>query len=63
MIIMRATVLVGRGSDKVMLRTNLPEACYPYNGYLTLDFHCAQDKGVEYVKTHFNLDADVVRLD
>lgn len=55
MKIIRATVLTGRGSDKVMLHTDLPEACWPYQGYLCLDFHCAQDKGVDYVKQYFNL--------
>jgi hypothetical protein len=64
MKIIRATVLSGKGPDKIMLHTDLPEACYPYNGFLYLDFNCAQDKGDEYLAIHFpNIPTEIIKID
>lgn len=47
------TIVKGSGSDKVMLYTDLPEACYPYHGGLTLYFCAAQGSGQQYCVENF----------
>lgn len=58
----RAHVLTGNGPDKVMLFTDLKDACYPYSGVLTLSFHAACGTGAHYCREHFNLDPEVVEV-
>lgn len=52
--ITRAVVIQDAGSDKVMLTTNLPSACWPYQKEpLMMSFEAAANTGVEYLKRHF----------
>ena len=47
------TILAGNGPDHVMLNTNLPNGCWPYNGNASLRLEVASGRGVDYVKEHF----------
>lgn len=53
MNITKATILVGRGADKVMLDTDLPCATWPYEGKQHLTFDVAAGNGAFYVSQHF----------
>lgn len=53
MNIKRIHILLGFGTDKVFLFTDLPEASYPYNGNLCLEFNCVQDCAQTFIAEHF----------
>lgn len=60
--ITKAHVLTGNGADKVMLFTELKDACYPYSGVLTLSFVAACGTGAHYCRENFNIDPEVTEL-
>jgi len=54
MKIIAATIIEQRhGTDIISLRTDLPDALYPYKESLCLEFRCAKGSGVRYVLEHF----------
>lgn len=53
MNICKIKIIKGRGADKVYMETDLPEACWPYDGTLSIRFDVAEGRGEEYIKTHF----------
>ena len=40
-------------ADTVILDTNLPAACYPFDGYLQLEFCGARGQSSKYLEKHF----------
>ena len=61
MKINRIVIIQGMGTDRVMLETDLPEACWPYDNKLSITFNAAQDTGPEYIALHFpNIPIEVV---
>jgi hypothetical protein len=62
MQITKATLLKGRGADQVLLDTDLPNGCWPYNGTQDVRFSVAAGSGDEYLKAHFP-DVPVVIVD
>jgi hypothetical protein len=52
----RAVILKGYGPDKVFLRTDLPEACWPYDGKLSIEFSAGADTGKRFCKDVLHLD-------
>lgn len=48
-----ATIIHGSGPDYIFIKTNLPDACYPYERPLMLQFTCAANGGEAYMKQHF----------
>lgn len=55
-----ATILVQRhGPDIVYIQTDLPEAIFPFEGILSLEFRATRKTGYEYVRTHFPLISDI----
>ena len=63
MNIQKATIILSSTeTDKVYLHTNLPSPCPNLSKQnLTLLFNVEKDKGVEYVKKHFNIEPEVVK--
>lgn len=59
MRIKSATIIKGHGSDKIILHTDLPEACWPYTGEQALDFTAAANSGEEYLKKWFPFIIDI----
>ena len=56
MNILHATIVKGIGTDKVMLKTDLPSAIYPFDeGTLFLTFDTAKNTGAAYTRDYFNL--------
>lgn len=53
LIINKAVVVSNSGADKVLLYTDLPGACYPWDLPLTVDFHAGRGSGVKYIKENF----------
>lgn len=41
------------GADRVYLKTDLPEAMYPFREPLDLEFRAAKGQAEEYCKQHF----------
>lgn len=41
------------GSEIVSLRTEMPEATYPYKESLDLEFRASREQAEDYVKKHF----------
>lgn len=39
--------------DTIILDTNLPAACYPFAGYLQLEFQGARGQSSKYLEKHF----------
>lgn len=60
--IISATIVRGMGADKIILHTNLPEACYPYTSKQSFSFNAAQGSGVLYVTKHLGVSTDVVEM-
>lgn len=62
--ITKAHVLTGNGPDKVMLFTELKDACYPYSGVLNLNFNAASGTGIHYCRENFGFEfpIEVVEL-
>lgn len=60
--LLSATVLKGNGADKILIKTNLPEACWPYQGNLHLQFSAAAGSGINYVFEHFGLTPMVISV-
>ena len=55
-------VLVGRGTDRIMMTTDLPCATWPYNGFQSITTEAAAGSGVEYVRKHFGIEPQVVNV-
>jgi hypothetical protein len=47
------TVLQGIGTDSLILKTTLPEGCWPFTGNATAQIDVSHGTGLEYVKKHF----------
>ena len=56
----KATVVLTRCTDKVILETNFPAAVYPFEGELHVHFDVAADSGFEYVQEHFGFVSKVI---
>ena len=56
-----ALVITGRGPDKVFLKTNYKEACYPYRNELILEFTAAQGSGAVFIQNQFGIDDSNIR--
>lgn len=54
MKINRIVIIQGMGTDHVMLETDLPEACWPYDTKLSITFNAAQGAGPKYAANHFS---------
>lgn len=50
---LEATIVSGAGPDYIFIKTNLPDACYPYKGQLVLQFTCAANGVEDYMRKHF----------
>lgn len=46
-------IVCGHGTDKVLVKTNLPGPVYPFDIPLCLQFDVAHGKGLEYCKKNF----------
>lgn len=53
MKILSILVVTGHGADLISIDTDLPNACYPYDGRQCLNFKAAKGTGEAYVKKHF----------
>jgi hypothetical protein len=64
MKIIRIKILIGHGSDTVVLETDLIEACWPYVAPMTLTFHAARHDGPAYVARNFPdvTDVEIINL-
>lgn len=62
MEILKATVLVGSGTDQIYLQTNLPAPVWPFTEKLSLRFEAAKGDGVAYVREHFKLEPEVIKM-
>lgn len=40
------------GMDRIVLKTDLPEPCYPYDGLLELHLNVARGRAEEYMREH-----------
>lgn len=60
--ILKATILVGRGPDKIMLETDKTEWCYPFNGPLTISFQAATGTGYMLLYDMFNIEALIIDI-
>lgn len=61
MNIIRATIVLGNCTDKVILTTDLPSPVPAVTqNPLQLSFDAEYDTGIEYVKNTFNIDPEVV---
>lgn len=64
MNIKKATVLLTDATDKVFIYTDMPcpyvVAFLPSQEPLILNFDCTYDTGIEYVKTNFKIEPEVV---
>lgn len=48
------TILISdHGPDTLYLNTELPNGCFPYNGYVSLKMDVAKEAGEKYVKINF----------
>lgn len=63
MKILSIVVIQGSGADKVSVTTDLPNPCWPYHGYLSMDFSVAKDNGIAYIEEHFNIKPKVITFD
>lgn len=52
-MIKAATVVRGFGADKVYLKTDLPYAVWPFEGFRDLHFECAANGAEEYLERNF----------
>ena len=66
MKILKATVVVQSGhGDNVSLTTDLPSPymCDEGTGVpLYLNFQCAKNQGADYVRKHFGIESDIVKV-
>ena len=60
--ITEVTVLTGHGADHIMCQTDLPEATWPYEGKMCMDFTAAAGRGVEYVRKHFGVEPKIINI-
>lgn len=51
--ITHVTVLQNFGTDSLILKTTLPEGCWPFTGNTTARIDVAHGTGLDYVKKHF----------
>ena len=59
--VVKATVLLMPGADKISLHTNLPSPMPAVSEQpLALDFDAAHDTGIEYVKNIFDIEPEVI---
>lgn len=60
----KALVILSSVADKVMLETDLPcpyvVGFMPNQQPLTMSFDVTYDKGIEYVRGHFDLEPEVI---
>ena len=61
MNVFKAQVVQGRGCDKVLLITDLPNPTYPYARTLAVKFDAAADTGPDYVRKHFGIEPEIIR--
>lgn len=57
--ITKATVVLTEGTDNVYLHTDLPEP-FMYEGNCRFAFSVTHNKGVDYVRTHFGIEPEIV---
>lgn len=52
--VLAALIIRGKTSaDRIVLKTELPNACWPYTGTQDVSFSCAAEKAEEYLDEHF----------
>ena len=56
----KAMVLVGMGSDKVILETEMPPSVYPHQASPTLQFEVTAGRVADYVRDYLHLDPEVI---
>lgn len=61
--ITKIIVLKTNATDKVILFTDLPPAVWPFKEETCLQFEVAKDKGEQYVKDNFGLEASPANTD
>lgn len=64
--IVKATVLIGHGADRVNLHTTSPcsfvPECIPEQPRLVVQFEATRGTGAEYVRKHFGIEPQVVEI-
>ncbi len=61
MKITRAMVLIGQGSDRVFLTTDLPSSFTIYSEPLVMQFEATAGTGAEYVRINFGIEPEIIR--
>jgi len=54
-------VLTGDGPDKIIVKTTLPEPCWPYEGGMFFNIKAAAGTGEDYVKSNFGVEPEVIK--
>lgn len=64
MYIEKVTVLTGKvGCDELILHSDLPAGCYPFEGNATLKLSVAKGDGEFYALRHFGTEVEVIVLE
>jgi hypothetical protein len=59
--IKKILILRSKGStDKIILHTNLPDPCWPYEGNASLEMSAAHGSGVDFARRMFNIEPEVI---
>lgn len=56
-------IIIGCGPDYLLLKTNLPQGCWPYEGQASMRLEVAANKGVEYCEKNFSgIPVEVIKV-
>ncbi len=53
MKVLKITILTGKGPDILLLKLDIPNGMWPYDGQSSAKIEVAAQKGEDFVKEHF----------